>query len=117
MVERFLLYPAHVFSLMRLRKDIFKKVSQLKARVFKSDEPVLLLKPEALYLQVGSELAFCATLGVGNIVSDHPLLSSYLTNTCHIFILLYYKFQRAANIPFFSLNSKFFTQTSINGSI
>ena len=40
MVERFLLYPAHVFSLMRVRKDIFKKVSQLKARVFKSDEPV-----------------------------------------------------------------------------
>lgn len=40
MIERFLLYPAHVFSLMRVRKDIFKKVSQLKARVFKSDEPV-----------------------------------------------------------------------------
>lgn len=40
MIERFLLYPAHVFSLMRVRKDIFKKVSQLKAWVFKSDEPV-----------------------------------------------------------------------------
>ena len=42
MVERFLLYPAHVASLMRVRSGIFKVVGALDVKVCKDDEPITL---------------------------------------------------------------------------
>ncbi len=42
MVERFLLYPSHAASLLRVRKGIFRTVGALDVKVCKSDEPISL---------------------------------------------------------------------------
>lgn len=39
MVEKFLAYPRHTASLIRVRRGIFEKVGELNAEVCKSDEP------------------------------------------------------------------------------
>lgn len=46
MVERFLLYPSHVAALLRVKKQIFRKIGSLEAKVCVSDEPVTLKEAE-----------------------------------------------------------------------
>ncbi len=48
MVERFLLYPYHVKSLIKVRKRIFTPVGALEAKVLKSAEPVSVSEAEKL---------------------------------------------------------------------
>ena len=53
-------------------------------------ETLFLFQPETLGLEVRGEFAFSTSLGVGNIVSNHPLLTCNLTNSCNLCIFLYY---------------------------
>ena len=47
---------------------------------FEGDETLLALRPETLGLEVEGEVALGAQLGMGNVVADHSLPSSNLTN-------------------------------------
>ncbi len=74
MVERFLLYPAHVASLMRVRNGIFKVVGALDVKVCKDDEPITLKDAEKkgyIPIKKGDKWATdygCAVFGVTGIV-------------------------------------------------